>query len=86
MSVNDIETDEERNPQSRLLDGQTLHLEHVVRTDHIEQVTDRAGNDGAAGSSTRAGPVTAYPPVVIVSCPSFSGSVMALIRDSRRLM
>ena len=45
MSVHDIEPDEQRNTQTRLLDCQALHLVHVTGPDQVEQIADRAGLD-----------------------------------------
>jgi len=45
MAVHDIEPDEQWNAEARFLDGKPLHLAHVRRSDHIEQIADGAGLD-----------------------------------------
>ena len=44
--MDDVETDEKRNTQPRFRDCGALQPVHVARSDHIEQVADRAGPDG----------------------------------------
>ena len=40
-----IESDEQWNAEARFLHGQPLHLAHMGRSDHIEQIADRARLD-----------------------------------------
>jgi hypothetical protein len=56
MTVDDVESDEQRYAETGLLDRETLHLPHVRGAHHVEQIADRAildrlgriaGDDGA---------------------------------------
>ncbi len=49
MAVHDIEPDEQWNAEARFLHGQPLHLTHVRRSDHVEQIADGAGLDRIGG-------------------------------------
>jgi hypothetical protein len=41
--VHDVESDEQRDAETRLLHGQALHVAYVRRPDQVEQIPDRAG-------------------------------------------
>jgi len=45
MAMHDIEPDEQWNAEARFLHGETLHLAHMRRSDHIEQIADGPGPD-----------------------------------------
>ena len=42
VAVDDVEADQQRNAEPRLLDGDALHLVHGPGADQVEQVADRA--------------------------------------------
>ena len=49
MAVDDVQADQQRNAEPRLLDGQSLHLVRGPGTDHVQQIADRAVDDRLRG-------------------------------------
>ena len=49
VAVHDVECEQQRNTEPRLLDGQTLHLADVIGTREIQQIADCARPDRLRG-------------------------------------
>jgi len=57
VSVHDVESDEQRDAETRLLHGEALHVAYVRRSKQVEQIPDGAGLDrfGRVADDDRAG-------------------------------
>ena len=86
MSVQDVESEEQRNAEPRFFDGDALNAVCSLRPEDIEQAADPAGADSLGPSSASTGPVTAKPADAMVSWPIFSSSVIAPRRLSISVM
>ena len=42
VAMNHVESDEQRNAETRLLDRQPLHVPHMMGPDHVEEIADGA--------------------------------------------
>ena len=56
MTVDHVEPDQQRNAEPRLLDGDSLHVVNVLRSDEVQQVAERAVADRVRGIAGDDGP------------------------------
>ena len=56
VTVNHVETDQQRNAEPRFLDGNSLHVVNILCANHVEQIAQSSVADGVRGIADDDGP------------------------------